>query len=60
MSVAEWTDTYGIHHWRTIWSSYRKLARVGLEPAITENYSDALTDWGLICIQSQICTTAPI
>ena len=27
MSVAEWSDTYGIHYWRIIWSSYRKLAR---------------------------------
>ena len=25
MSVAEWSDTYEIHHWRIIWSSYRKL-----------------------------------
>ena len=25
VSVAEWSDTYGIHHWRIIWSSYRKL-----------------------------------
>ena len=46
MSVAEWTDDkYGIHHWRIIWSSYRKLAWVGLEPTTTEFRSDALTDW---------------
>ena len=25
-SVAEWNDAYGIHHWRILWSSYRKLA----------------------------------
>ena len=24
MSVAEWFDTYGIHHWRIIRSNYRK------------------------------------
>ena len=24
-----WTDIYGIHHWRIVWSSYRKLAWVG-------------------------------
>ena len=23
MSVVEWVDTYGIHHWRILWSSYR-------------------------------------
>ena len=31
MSVAEWVDTYGIHHWRIVWSSYRKLAWVGFD-----------------------------
>ena len=45
MSVAEWVDTYGIHHRRIIWSSYRKLAWVGFEPTTTEFHSDALTDW---------------
>ena len=29
MNVAEWADTYGIRHWRILWSCYRKLARVG-------------------------------
>ena len=24
MNVAEWPDTFGIHHWRILWSSYRK------------------------------------
>ena len=47
MSVAEWTDTYGIHHWRILWSSYRKLAWVGFEPMISEFRSDALTDWAI-------------
>ena len=42
--VAEWIDTYGIHHWRIFRSSYRKLAWVGFEPTATEFRSDALTD----------------
>ena len=40
MSVAEWVDTYGIHHWRIIWSSYRKLTWVEFEPATTEFLSE--------------------
>ena len=40
MSVAEWADTYGVHHWRILRSSYRKLAWVGFEPTITELRSD--------------------
>ena len=48
MSVAEWVDTYGIHHWRILWSSYRKLAWVGFEPTTTEFRSDALTDWAIL------------
>ena len=47
MSVAEWVDTYGIHHWRILWSSYRKLAWLGFEPTTTEFRSDALTDWAI-------------
>ena len=47
MSVAEWADTYGIPHWRILWSSYRKLAWVGFEPTTTEFRSDALTDWAI-------------
>ena len=47
MSAAEWTDTYGIHHWRILRSSYRKLAWVGFEPTTTEFRSDALTDWAI-------------
>ena len=43
-SVAEWADTYGIHHWRILWSSYRELAWVGFEPMTTEFHSDVLTD----------------
>ena len=45
--VAEWIDTYGIHHWRIFWSSYRKLAWVGFEPTTTEFRSEALTDWAI-------------
>ena len=33
-----------IHHWRIIWSSYKKLAWVGFEPTTTEFRSDAPTD----------------
>ena len=47
MSVAEWADIYDIHHWRIIWSSYRKLAWFGFEPTAFEFRSDALTDWGI-------------
>ena len=47
MSVAEWSDTYGIHHWRIIWSSYRKLAWVEYEPTTTEFCSDVLTNWAI-------------
>ena len=48
MSAAEWTDTYGIHHWRILRSNYRMLAWVGFEPMTTEFCSDALTDWAII------------
>ena len=37
-------DTYDIHHWSILWSSYWKLAWVGFEPVITEFRSNALTD----------------
>ena len=45
--VAEWSDTYGIHHRKIIRSSYRRLAWVGFEPTVTEFRSDALTDWAI-------------
>ena len=38
---------YGIHHWRILWSSYRKLAWVGFEPTAAEFRSDSLTDWAI-------------
>ena len=47
MSVAEWVDTYGIHHWRILWSSYRKFAWVGFKPMTTEFRSDAPSDWAI-------------
>ena len=37
----------GIHHWRIVWSSYRKMTWVGFEPTTTELRSDALTDWAI-------------
>ena len=54
--VAEWIDTYGIHHWKIFRSSYRyrKLAWVGYEPTTTEFRSNVLTDlairpWVQLC-----------
>ena len=47
MGVAEWPDTYGIHHWRILWGSYRKLAWVGFEPMATKLRSNALTNWAI-------------
>ena len=47
MSVAEWTDTYGIHHRKIIWSRYRKLEWVGFEPTSTKIRSGALTNWAI-------------
>ena len=38
---------FGIHHWRILWSSYRKLAWVGFETTTTEFRSDVLTDWAI-------------
>ena len=46
-SVAKWDDVYGIHHWRILWSSYRKLTWVRFEPMTTEFWSDALTEWAI-------------
>ena len=45
--VAEWIDTYGIHHWRIFRSNYRKLTCMGFEPTTTELRSDILTDWAI-------------
>ena len=44
MSATEWIDTYGIHHWRILRSSNRKLAWVGFHLTTTEFSSDALTN----------------
>ena len=45
MSVGEWTDTYSIHHWKILWSSFRRLISVRFEATATEFRSDALTNW---------------
>ena len=45
MSVAEWADTYEIHLWRILWSSYRKLALTGFESRTSELCSGGLIDW---------------
>ena len=42
MSVVEWADTYGGHHWQIFWSSYGKLLWGGFQPLTTEYGSDAL------------------
>ena len=42
MSVAERTNTYGIHHWRILRSSYGKLNGGRFELTITEFLSDGL------------------
>ena len=47
MDVAQWTNSYRIHDWRIIWSSYRKLERVGFESKTTKFRSDARTDWAI-------------
>ena len=47
MSVAEWTDTFGIHHRRVISSTYRMLTWIRFEPITTEFCWDALTDWAI-------------
>ena len=47
MRAREWTDTYAIHYWRFLRSSYRKLASLGFEPTTTVFHSHALTDWAI-------------
>ena len=47
MSLAEWIGTYSIHHQRSLWNSYRKLAWEEFDPTTTEFRSDALTDWAI-------------
>ena len=57
MSVAEWADTYGIHHWRILLSSHRKLAWVRFEPTTTEFRSNALSYQAMSSTRShdQLC-----
>ena len=40
-------DTYGIYHWRILWSSCKRLAWVRFEPKTNEFHSDSLTDWAI-------------
>ena len=47
MLVADWTDRYGIHHWKIFRNSYEKLAWVGFGRTTTELCSDALTEWAI-------------
>ena len=39
---------YGIHHWRILWSRYKKLIWVGFEPTTAEFRSEALADWAIM------------
>ena len=47
-------DTYGIHHWRILWSSYSNLVWVRFEPTTTEFPSDALTDWVPLSLRANL------
>ena len=64
MSVSEWADRYGKHHWRIFCTSYRKLVRVRSEPTNTEFRSDARTDWNIRqwvqVAHRQHCAASPI
>ena len=63
MILAESIDTYGIHHWKILWSSYVKLAQKGFEPTTTEFWrSDGLSYQAMISTrtQSQLCTDTPV
>ena len=48
MNVAEWADTYGIHHWDILLIRYQKLNWVEFELATTEFRSESLIDWPII------------
>ena len=47
MDVAQWTNSYRIHDWRIIWSSYRKLEQVRFESKTTKFRSHPRTDWAI-------------
>ena len=47
MSLVEWTDIYGIYHWKIVSSSYRNFSWVGFELITTEFRSDPLINWAL-------------
>ena len=62
MSVAAWVDTYWIHHWRIIWSNYRKLAWAGFKCTATKFRSDQLSSEAMSSTrsQNQLCTATLI
>ena len=43
--VAEWTNTYDIHHGKIFRNSCRKFASVGFEPSISKFFLDILPNW---------------
>ena len=45
MSVAEWTNTFSIHHWMYFSNRYRKLDRMKVKTTTTEFSSDELSNW---------------
>ena len=47
MSLADWVDACGIHHWMIAWSGYKKLNRVGFEPTTTGFSWDPLNHWAI-------------
>ena len=65
MLVAEWIDTYNVHHKRIFRNSYRKLVWVEFETTITEFRSDTLTEWALRLLtsthsQSELSRDTPV
>ena len=64
MSEAEWTDTYGIHHWRILRSIYRKLTWVVFEPNSHwipfRRQNQLRYQMSSTRTHSQLCTATPI
>ena len=46
-SAAEWTGTYGTHHWKIVRSSYRGLAWIRFQPKNTKLHTNGLTSWAI-------------
>ena len=42
------SDTFCIQNWMILWSSYRKLSCVGVEPTTTEFHSEVLNNWAIM------------